>query len=424
MRIAVIGSGIAGLVCSQKLCRQQHDVVLYERLSSIGIDAHSLDIVNSDESGQVRADIPSRMFNSAQWPELTKLYEEVGVEATEVAASQSFSLFESDTYLSLDGVIRPSRFFGNILDKKASVILREIRRFQNEGTDDLVNNPNIDSLSTLDYLVQKDFSPTFIYEFLFPVLSATVFTCSFTGVADYPVKVTLQILKNLTGRQRLFRARLGTRDVARRLLAPGVDLKLSADVKLIERLGEQVRLEMADGSDDLFDHLVLATQANTALQLMPSVDPREASVLGAFRYETIPIYVHTDPRMMPDNHKKWATFNMLVSKERDAAMCSVWLNRFHAEWDQQAQPLFQTINAFESPSPSSILAHCKLQRPVVNQSSLKAWDGLDKLHQEPNRRIWFCGSYAGRGTPLLESGVTSAIEVANAIGKVCVGMAP
>ncbi len=66
MRIAVIGSGIAGLVCAHKLRHQSHDVVLFERQPSIGIDAHSLDIENSAETGRIRADVPSRMFNSAQ----------------------------------------------------------------------------------------------------------------------------------------------------------------------------------------------------------------------------------------------------------------------------------------------------------------------------------------------------------------------
>ena len=68
MRIAVIGSGIAGLVCAHKLCSESHDVVLFERQPSIGIDAHSLDLKKNGAAEAIRADVPSRMFNSAQWP--------------------------------------------------------------------------------------------------------------------------------------------------------------------------------------------------------------------------------------------------------------------------------------------------------------------------------------------------------------------
>jgi len=84
-------------------------------------------------------------------------------------------------------------------------------------------------------------------------------------------------------------------------------------------------------------------------------------------------------------------------------------------------PVFQTINAFTAPESASVLAQYELQRPVVNQNSLPAWAALEKLHQQPERRVWFCGSYAGRGTPLLESGVISATAVVNAIEKICVG---
>lgn len=420
MRIAVIGSGIAGLVCAHKLRHQSHDVVLFERQPSIGIDAHSLDIENSAETGRIRADVPSRMFNSAQWPELTELYREVGVETTEVSACQSFSYLAGETYLSLERVIRPSNLLGRILDKKAGGILREINRLQKEGSHDLANSATIDSVTTIDYLTAKGFSDSFIYEFLFPALSATVFTCSFEGVGNYPARTTLEILQNLTRDNHLFRARFGTQDVAQRLLDPEIDLRLSADVQSIHPDVDQVRVQMPGGSCEIFDHLVLATQANTAVQLIPSLPSAEAAVLKAFRYETIPVYVHTDQRLMPGNRGKWATFNMLVSSERDAAMCSVWLNRFHSEWSRN-DPVFQTINAFTAPEPQSILAHSELQRPVVNLDSLKAWESLERLHQQPGRRIWFCGSYAGRGTPLLESGVTSATSIADAIGKVCVG---
>ena len=420
MRIAVIGSGIAGLVCAHKLCRQSHDVVLFERQASIGVDAHSLDLNEKGAAETVRADVPSRMFNSAQWPELTELYRDVGVETVEVAASQSFSYWEGETYLSLENVIRPSRLFGKIFNQKSREILHEISRLQNEGARDLTRSQGIGSATTLEYLTSNGYGDSFIYEFLFPALSSTVFTCSFRGVGNYPAITTLQILQNLTREAPLLRARFGTQDVARRLLRSNIDLRLSADVQRIQPQLDQVQVQMADGTVETFEHLVLATQANTALQLIPSLTAEESSVLNAFCYETIPVYVHTDQRFMPKERKKWSTFNMLVANERDAAMCSVWLNRFHSEW-RQMDPVFQTINAFAAPESALVLAQYELQRPVVNQNSLPAWAALEKLHQQPERRVWFCGSYAGRGTPLLESGVISATAVVNAIEKICVG---
>ena len=102
MRIGVIGSGIAGLVASRELSEAGHQVTLFERQATIGMDAHSLEI--SNEAGTfaiARADVPSRMFNAAQWPHLSDLYQRIGVDAVEVGTSQSFSEFGGNTYLKL-----------------------------------------------------------------------------------------------------------------------------------------------------------------------------------------------------------------------------------------------------------------------------------------------------------------------------------
>jgi hypothetical protein len=48
---------------------------------------------------------------------------------------------------------------------------------------------------------------------------------------------------------------------------------------------------------------------------------------------------------------------------------------------------------------------------VVQADSVAALAALADLHAEPGRRLWFCGSYAQPGIPLLESAVRSA-EVA------------
>ena len=93
-------------------------------------------------------------------------------------------------------------------------------------------------------------------------------------------------------------------------------------------------------------------------------------------------------------------------------MCCVWMNRFNPDW-QIDQPIIQTINPVVEPRPDTILAGYNLQRPVVNKQSLAGLELLKQLHQHADRRIWFCGSYAAEGVPLLESAVVSSLRVAN-----------
>ena len=420
MRIGVIGSGIAGLVSARKLCDAGHQVTLFERQSSIGMDAHSLDIPTADEGRTVRADVPSRMFNEAQWPGLWNLYNDLGIESTGVCSSQTFSHFPGNVFLTLEQAIKPTALIGKLLDRKSQRILTAAAKLQKTGAQDLQQDDRLTSLTLGEYLKQRAYSDEFVREFLYPTLSSTVFTCSFSAVANYPAKTALKILQNLTRETTLLKTRFGTRDATTRMLHADIQLRLSCGVKEVEYLDDQVQVRLPDGTTEFFDHVIIATQANTALKLVKDLPDVEQEILGSFQYESLSVYVHTDTDWMPNRRSQWGTFNMLVSENRNAAMCSVWLNRFHADW-QIEQPVFQTINAFAQPDPGKILAECVMQRPVITPHSNQGWDAIDTLHQQPHRRIWFCGSYAGRGTPLLESGVVSALSVVEAVDTVRVG---
>ena len=69
-----------------------------------------------------------------------------------------------------------------------------------------------------------------------------------------------------------------------------------------------------------------------------------------------------------------------------------------------------------SPDQTLVLGGAGFERPVVNQASMRGLELLAELHQQPDRRTWFCGSYAARGIPLLESAATSSLAVADLIG--------
>ena len=118
---------------------------------------------------------------------------------------------------------------------------------------------------------------------------------------------------------------------------------------------------------------------------------------------------------MPPRHKDWTTFNFLFQNDNRAAMCSIWLNQFYPNWATE-EAYFQTIMPLNSPRPDMLIATAKLQRPTVTSSTDDDIEQLLKLQQRPGRRVWFCGSYANPGIPLLESGVVSAFRLGKQLG--------
>jgi predicted NAD/FAD-binding protein len=413
MQIGVIGSGIAGLVSGRLLADSGHDVTLFERQSTVGMDGHATEITDSRTGNTVRADVPSRMVNSLQWPRLLQLYERLGIETVEVSASQSFAGFGDPAWLRLERANRPRLLNSALASSRARRVVGEARRLRQQGIADLQSGVPT-QLTTAEYLESHRFSREFIREFLYPTLSSTVCTCSYASLDRYPARTILSILHNLTRDTRLLRTRHGTADVVRRLLTPRLRLRPGCQVQDVRRVGDAVQIACGRNEICCFDHVVVATQANTALALLPQLSTAERKVLSSFAYETVPVFVHRDTKLMPASPRDWSTFNMLVSPDKGAAMCSVWLNRFYTGWDL-AEPVFQTINAFIAPEADKTIRHCVLQRPVVTTRTEQAWEWLEGQQRQPDRRIWFCGSYAGRGTPLLESGVNSAEAVVRAI---------
>jgi predicted NAD/FAD-binding protein len=416
MKIAVIGSGIAGLSAAYLLSRQADVcVTLLEKHDRIGMDSHRLDLNIGGE--RLRVDVPSRMFNAAHWPELVRLYDRLGLAYQPVDPRQSFSSFigggdrGAHTYLKLQVAFQPGNAIRQFLREKPRKLLAEATRLTKQGRADLASGID-ESLTLGEYLSERDYSAAFRDEFLYPTLSSTVCTCSYSSLDRYPAWIVLTALRQITDDRELMRTSFGTRDVVARLSSDLPDVRTRTSVQTIALCGDAVQLGFQGGRMEMFDHVIVATQANTALLFLPEVADDDREVLESIEYEHVPVVVHRDSRLMPAKTADWCTFNMGIDRGH-SAMCTVWLNRFY-DWDA-SENVFQTISPLFPPERSQVLSEIQLQRPVVNARSVGALDLLQRIHQQPGRRIWYCGSWAAKGIPLLETGVVSADRVVGAI---------
>ena len=448
MRIAIIGSGIAGLTASHLLQKQGHEVHLFESQSQIGMSAHTIDFTSPQGGLSVCGDVPSRMFNGALWPSVVELYQSLGLEIVTVDATQSYRGGDDESALQFRmpfewsneiiktasssiltlansiGVRKGSavRSSGDVsknsypISERRTHFLSEINRLRNQGLRDLRTlDPNT---PFQEYLDRNSFSAEFRETFLFPALSSTVCTCSHDAISNYPAVILLDAMQHITGNQSLCRVEKGARLVSERL-SENVTVNLATPVEAVERGRDSVTLTTGEARLP-YDHVVVATQANQAARVCVDLAESEAAILNGFQHEDVDVIVHTDERFMPSSKSQWAVFNFAASDQNHESMCTVWMNQFHMNWQDEGmnEPIFQTIRPIQKVRPDKLIRLAKLQRPLVSCGSWRLWQQLREIHRQRDRRIWFCGSYAMPGIPLLESAVKSATEISNAISNV------
>ncbi len=407
VRVAVVGSGIAGLTAAWLLDRAGHRTVLFERHQRVGMDAHSAEIPTGPSD--VGVDVPIRVFNRKLWPTLSALADELGVVSRPISVASSFSETTRQTFFRYGTVTAAKVSFPYVppryLSPRALAIISGVAQLRLAGGLDLENG-TLNDRPLKAYLAEGEYSETFVEDFLYPAIG-TICTCSRDSVAEYPARVIIESLFDIFLAGRLRRFTGGTRQIVRRLVANLPDVRLGTGVQQVTASDDGVDIKLADGVER-FDHVVIATQANHARALLsPTAFAPEHDALERFRYDQLDVVVHTDRALMPRAERDWASVNFFVSPEREQAASTLWVNRVEVEFEGQS-PVFQTHNPLWAPEANKEMLRVRLQRPVVNADSLRGYEMLQALHREPDRRIWFVGSYATRGMPLLESGVRSS----------------
>lgn len=424
LNIAVIGGGIAGLVAAWRLA-PQHRVTLFERQAAPGFTASSVAVPGPDAAAPaLRVDVPLRVFYPGYYPTLTRLYAELGVATQPVNYATTFSGADGERYfrwrnLRLGGWSWPYVLPQDLAGARVRRIVAGALRFQAQARGALAAG-ELRGTCIGEWLAALRLPPEFVDGLLLPAL-ATIATCTTEDARAYPAEVVAAYAAAGVARQSVRRASDGADAVAARLLAGITRVVCSAGVSAVQGDEHGVWLQRAAGRER-FDHVVFATQANQALALLPEATADERAALSAFRYRALEVVMHRDSTLMPARRRDWSPVNARVSAAFERPESTIWINRVQPAL-RHAAPLFQTVMPQRQPRESSVIGRARFERPLVDAGSAAAWAALQRLQAQAGRRLWFCGSYAEAGVPLLESAVCSALAVAAALETSASGVA-
>lgn len=413
LRIAVIGTGISGLSAAW-LLSQRHYVSVFERDGRVGGHSNTVDV--PVVGGTVPVDTGFVVFNASAYPNLTALFDHLGV-ATQ-ASDMSLSVSLDDGALEYSGGNLRGLFAQreNLLNGRFWSMLGDIVRFYREAPR-AVSALEASKATLGEYLSAEGYGQAFQEDHLLP-MAAAIWSAPAEALLDYPAAAFLRFYENhgllrLRGRpiwrtvggcSRAYVAAL-THTFANRIL-------LNTPVRGITRLHDGVLIDDGSGRARQFDHVVVATHADQALALLRDPSPRERELLGPFRYTRNTAILHSDASFMPKRRAAWASWNYAGYRNRSAEPVRVtyWMNRLHGLADDR--PFFVTLNPSRVPSPGSIIHSQIYEHPLFDTQALRAQRELWSLQGE--RNTWFCGAHFGAG--FHEDGLQSGLAVAEELG--------
>jgi len=412
MKIAIVGGGISGLVAARGLCRE-HEVTVFEAAARPGGHSHTVTV---EEGGVARAlDTGFLVFNRRDYPRFDALMTELGVASQPTC--MSFSVRVSGNGLEYGGATLGALFCQkrNAVRPGFARMLRDIGRFYREGR---ARVAALGEEATIADLVREaGYSREFVDWHLFPLGSA-LWSAPREAFRRYPARFVVEFFDrhdllelNLNRRVRWRTITGGSQRYVERLIAPFRDrLRLRAPVRAVSRSAEGVRLR-SEAGEERFDQVVFACHGHDALAMLADASPAEREILGAVRYQSNDVVLHTDARLLPARRPAWASWNYHVRPDRDLATVTYDLNRLQGI--ESATRYCVTLNETDAIDPARILGRFRYAHPQYSVEWVRRRRDVGRI--QGARRAWFCGAYFGNG--FHEDGVASAEAVVQGIER-------
>ena len=406
MRIAIVGTGVSGLVCAHLLSRA-HDVTLFEADDRPGGHAHTVTVDLDDGSHDV--DTGFLVYNERNYPGLIKLFADLGV-ATK-PSDMSFGVSDE-----LSGLEWKGSSFDTIFAQRRNLVrpaflrmLSDVVRF-NRMARGLLDEPLDARVSLADLLDRGRWSSQFLNWYLIP-MGSSIWSADPSTFLDMPAVTFARFFANHGlldyGNQPNWRTvDGGSKRYVDAILGPlGKAVRLDDPVTKITRRADEVEVHSAHGPEH-FDQIVVATHSDQALELLSDPSPVEREVLGAIGYQSNRATLHTDISLLPTNRRAWASWNYHRLPEHPSEATLTYRLR-SLQGIESADELLITLNRDDAIEPATILRTFDYAHPVYDGGAIAA----QQRHEELNgvQRTWFCGAYWGYG--FHEDGVESARAV-------------
>ncbi|HEY5155037.1 MAG TPA: FAD-dependent oxidoreductase [Acidimicrobiales bacterium] len=430
MKVAIIGTGISGLVCAH-LLDPHHEITVFEANDYIGGHTNTVSVEVPDAHGQPeRHDVDTGfiVYNERNYPNFVRLLDQLGV-ATQ-PSPMNFSV--SDPRIGLEyratnlNTLYAQR--ANLAKPWFHRMLADIVRF-NRAARRLLADGGADAgqdLSLEEFLTRGRYSAAFVERFLIP-LGASIWSADPETFTQFPAAAYARFMDNhgllaLTGMPQWRTVTGGSRRYVDALTAPLAErIRLNSPVRKIVRRhdghgGIEIELMSPTYGLEHFDRVILACHSDQALRLLSDAGDTEREILGAIAYQPNVATLHTDERFLPRNPRARASWNYHLGARPDRApgndrsTLTYWMNQLQGiESDHQ---FLVTLNRHDEIDPALVLGRFDYEHPVFDRAAMQAQRRRHEI--QGVNGTFFAGAYWSYG--FHEDGVRSALDVCRHFG--------
>lgn len=406
MRVAIVGSGVSGLVVAH-LLHPRHDITVFEARRRIG--GHINTITREDESGEWRVDTGFIVYNERNYQLFDKLLRRLDVPTQ--PSVMSFSVRCDRTGLEYNGSTIRQLFIQkrNLLSPSYYGMIRDILRFNREAPKAITNGARSWSLGK--YLESGRYSRRLADHYLVPMGSA-LWSIPPRRVLEMPAEFFVRFFENhgmltVDDRPEWRVVQGGSARYVEALVRPFRDrIRTRCPVVAVRRESDGVYV-----NGEHFDHLVLACHSDQALRILEDPTPAEQEVLGAFPYQENHVVLHTDTSVLPRRRGAWGSWNYHIRSEEEAP-ATVTYNMNMLQTLRAERTFCVTLNPPDPIDPQTVLYETSYSHPLY---TLEGRETQGRHHEISGvNRTHYCGAYWGFG--FHEDGVRSAVTVASSFG--------
>lgn len=386
-KLAIIGTGIAGMACAHFL-QHKYNLTLYEKNNYVGGHTNTLTV---DEAGkEIFIDTGFMVFNPVTYPLLTKLFADMKVPTRKT--NMSFSVQHLPSGLEycgsgLNGLFAQRK---NIFNARYVKMLLEISRFNKESIQ-ILNDPKFDDCSIKNYLKDGGYSQEMRDKYLLPMSSA-VWSTPAGRMLDFPVKTLVRFFYNhgflgLNTQHQWYTVANGSKTYRDILIQPFKEkIRINnAAVKVLRQSNSAV--VQAENGSETFNKVIIASHADEALALLEQPTSAEQHLLSKFNYQKNTATLHTDESVMPARKRAWSSWNYRITD--NSASTIYWMNSLQQV--SKKKNYFVSINGTGNIDKNKIIRTLEYTHPLFDVEAVKVQAELPGLNK--NGPVYFCGSY-------------------------------